>query len=704
VGALIRPAFYHRELLSLQAGGCSDKLWSTLPFSVAILSARTLDLPPAYAQAGAVVTHATATAQLLPTLMAGTVRLCLIDLTTEGVAASVPAILQAATSQDPPPFVALFGETSAPPLADGALPWEHYAIGPTQRALERALHAAMPYLALADRALRLQEQVTQLQGQLAEHAEINGERSSKMARLEKRVFDFFTLSQVGKALASIQGLTELSKVFLAMVREVYDSRNCALLLYDEVRQAFVVQDALGIEPEVAAQVSFSLREGLFWQLLNAGEPFPIVDSQGNYRFEQQIRRARLELLDSWLWVPLKLKNTLIGILTVGPKSTGQPYAGEERSYIAQLANQATVAFEFARMNIQKELTAKELAKKMENLSILYSVSKAMNFMNDLKRVLLLILEKAVDAVGAQKASLMLIDDESGELVVKVVKGVPADVETKINTGEMQCARIRLGEGIAGRVAATKKPILVDDIRNSEFSEPGRSYVENILCVPLTASDECIGVINITNKKSGEKFNQDDADILATLASQAAVTIHNARLYYLAITDGLTQLHIHRYFQQRLKEETARAKRFERPLALVMIDIDHFKHFNDTWGHPQGDLVLMSVARAVRNAVREVDIAARYGGEEFAVICPETTAEEAMILAERLRKRVEELVITGPSGPMKVTISLGVAALPAHASAPETLVQEADRALYKAKEAGRNRAVAATTSEAKRAAG
>jgi len=517
----------------------------------------------------------------------------------------------------------------------------------------------------------------------------------EIAKLEKQVFDFFTLSQLGKSLLAIQRIEELSYVFLSSVREASQSTNCALFLFDEKDQSFRCAKAIGLDPKSAGEIKFKKEEGLFWQILNSGEPFPIVDSFGNYRFQSIIKKWGLEKLDSQVWVPLIVKNILVGVLTLGKKTDGSIYEETELSFILQLGNQAAVAFESAILDEQKERASKELAKKMANLSILYSVSKALNFANDLKKILLFILDKARDAVDAQKASLMLLDKGTGELVVHVVRGVPPDVEEKINRGAMDCTRIKVGDGVAGRVAQTKEHILVNNVeKDKRFKKSNASHVDSILCMPLIANEEVIGVVNLTNKQHGGKFGQEDVDLLSTLANQAAITIYNARLYHLAITDGLTQLRIHRYFQQRLDEELIRAKQFSHPISLIMSDIDHFKSFNDTYGHQQGDIVLIETAKIFRLSVREVDIPARYGGEEFAIILPETDIKQAKEIAENLRKRIEAHEYPAKEGKLKVTISLGVSTYPAHAAEKELLIKAADQALYKAKESGRNRVVCA----------
>ena len=159
---------------------------------------------------------------------------------------------------------------------------------------------------------------------------------------------------------------------------------------------------------------------------------------------------------------------------------------------------------------------------------------------------------------------------------------------------------------------------------------------------------------------------------------------------MANTDGLTGLYNHRYLQGRLNQEIERAERYERPLSVVMADLDHFKNFNDTYGHPRGDRVLIAVAQTLRQVSRASDILARYGGEEFTLILPETTVQEAGLVAERARKHVMALKLEDQEdGEAPISISLGVATHTA-GSSKEDLIEAADAALYRAKREGRNR--------------
>ena len=165
---------------------------------------------------------------------------------------------------------------------------------------------------------------------------------------------------------------------------------------------------------------------------------------------------------------------------------------------------------------------------------------------------------------------------------------------------------------------------------------------------------------------------------------------NKRLELLSITDGLTKLHNHRYFQDELSKAFEESQRYERPLSLVMIDIDFFKKVNDTYGHAVGDDVLKAVARLYQESVRSTDLVARYGGEEFAVMMPETELMDAITFAEKIRSLIESTPIETQAGPLKATVSLGVASVPlTRVRTPKDLIIAADKALYRAKKAGRN---------------
>jgi len=218
-------------------------------------------------------------------------------------------------------------------------------------------------------------------------------------------------------------------------------------------------------------------------------------------------------------------------------------------------------------------------------------------------------------------------------------------------------------------------------------------IESLLVIPLVVQDNAIGTLVIASRNKNV-YHGGVRPILEVLSNQLAQSLASARMYRkleeLATIDGLTGLKNHRIFQMELDEKLKLAKRFDRPLSFLLIDVDHFKNVNDNHGHPAGDVVLKGVAGIIATNSREIDTAARYGGEEFAVVGPETDTVGAMRLAERIRKDVQDAKFTTDSGDLKVTVSVGVSTYPTHGEDKQAIIDQADQSLYRAKDGGRNR--------------
>jgi diguanylate cyclase (GGDEF)-like protein len=222
------------------------------------------------------------------------------------------------------------------------------------------------------------------------------------------------------------------------------------------------------------------------------------------------------------------------------------------------------------------------------------------------------------------------------------------------------------------------------------------------CVPMMALGRVVGVIHLRFAGSGDPG--ETVAVVARVAEQIAIALANTRLMKtlegLAMTDSLTGLHNARFFDSFLEQQLAAAERDATPLGVIMMDIDHFKRFNDTNGHPAGDEALRTFGRVVKAALRASDVVARYGGEEFIVALPNTGQEDTRVVAEKLRQAVEQMVIEiGPGRYARATISLGVVATDQHHLDQKGLVSMADAALYRAKEAGRNQVATTPTSQA-----
>ena len=243
----------------------------------------------------------------------------------------------------------------------------------------------------------------------------------------------------------------------------------------------------------------------------------------------------------------------------------------------------------------------------------------------------------------------------------------------------------------------KTPLLIKDSSSEKrfsfgnFSEEEKS----IVITPLNLFGAVAGFIRISSDKP-QRFKNDDLRVLEIIASICAVSMENIRLFEqveeLAVKDGLTQLYTHRAFEGRLQEEILRSARGKTPFSFLMIDIDHFKKYNDTYGHQAGDSVLKTVAGILKDNIREVDFAARYGGEEFAIILTGIGKQDAANLAEHLRVTLEAARFNFAGTSTGVTASFGVSQFPADATIESQLIRVADERLYRAKDGGRNMVV------------
>jgi diguanylate cyclase (GGDEF)-like protein len=377
-----------------------------------------------------------------------------------------------------------------------------------------------------------------------------------------------------------------------------------------------------------------------------------------------------------------------------------PLAGEGRALLALVnadldAGEADVVAGFARqagIALEARRLRAELARRDRHIAALADVGVAVSAALDSDELFRLVLDRASGLVDAELGSLMLLDETRGDLVIKATRGLHEKIVEQF--------RIRPGEGIAGGVAATGRALLVRDIeadaRVARRNRPrfrGRSFVS----LPLRSKDRTIGVLNLADRRDGRPFDETDLSLLSAVAAQAAVAIERSTFYersealrQISITDGLTGLLNRHYFEERLTEEIDRANRTRSHVSLLMVDIDGFKAFNDTHGHVSGDEALRLVSATVRGTVRTMDIVARYGGEEFAVILPETARAEAGAIAERIRREVEAIPHAVDGATVRLTISVGVAEYPADADSLRELILRADKALYRAKAAGKNR--------------
>jgi diguanylate cyclase (GGDEF)-like protein len=326
----------------------------------------------------------------------------------------------------------------------------------------------------------------------------------------------------------------------------------------------------------------------------------------------------------------------------------------------------------------------------KRLAILTDVVKTANSILEPSKVIELVMEKIRQLIPSEAWSLLMVDEERGELVFEAALGAKGS--------DVASYRLKLGEGVAGWVAETGKPAIVNNTtRDRRFTprlDTRTSFAtRSILCAPLVSRGRTIGVIEIINKRDGT-FTRADLQVMLTLVEPCAIALENAILFQrteqLTITDDLTKLFNSRYLNLYLGREIKRCKRHGIPLSIIFLDLDGFKGINDQYGHLAGSGTLTEVGLILADGVRESDILARYGGDEFVAVLPETPAAGALVIAERLRRSIEENQFLKEMGlAARISASFGIASYPDHALTPEALIQKADQAMYRVKEREKN---------------
>jgi diguanylate cyclase (GGDEF)-like protein len=482
------------------------------------------------------------------------------------------------------------------------------------------------------------------------------------------------LYEATRAIELSDSLDEVLDNILRRSEELIGFEHCALMLVDESTGELVVKRVRGYGDRVSQVLGLRLAtsRGLSGWAAENRESVRVGDVVDDPRYVAGLEEARSNMA-----VPLVVGSELAGVINVeSPRANA--FTAEHEKLLTVLGSQAALAIVAARAR-------ERLEQRLLHLNALYQISQLSSRHEDLDGVLGTMLEVAQTLIPLGQIAILLLDDRRETLCVRVSHGYADGVEGLV---------IPLGKGVTGRAAQTGETIIVNDLAAEIDYIPGVSGARSEIAVPLIVEGRVIGVLN-SEALDAHAYNQDQVRMLSVIAQQAAVVLRTAQLHAetwrLSITDPLTGVFNRREYVRRLEDHLLRAKRYGESLAVVFLDLDHFKSVNDRYGHDAGDLALQRVADALRGAMRESDTVGRIGGEEFAVLLDRADVSVATTAAERLRVGIEatNLHLDGQSFE-HVTVSGGIAVYPDDGLDAKTLLRRADAALYAAKSGGRNR--------------
>ena len=496
-----------------------------------------------------------------------------------------------------------------------------------------------------------------------------------------------TAAQAKWLLASVQQVEGAVGAVLDVAELAIHSHTCAAFLLDADDRMLRLHDCRSLSENVQ-RAPVPAGEGILGGVVRRGVAVRMASATGLRGVGWYQGHVGVK---SVLAVPLQERSGQLRGVLLADRLEAEAFTDADEQLLAILAREVLRALEVERV-------LGEVRRGRDEKTRFFRAIEELNRAVDPGAVFAAVLENAQSLASLDFAALTLVQEEGDARVHRVAKVVGGSAGARTLEGRvfpdnngLVANVVRYGAPLPGRALPNmEQKVVFDDA--TELRGLGALRI-----LPLVAADRILGTL-VAGTRARGALGEDVIRMLEVLAIQAAQAVLRAQLFEqterLATTDGLTSLANRRTFQIRAGQTLAQARRYARACAVLMTDIDHFKTVNDTYGHPAGDVVLKGVAQMLKEQARDTDVVARYGGEEFAVVMPETDLRGAQVIAERLREAVAARLFHTELGPVRVTLSIGLAASPEDGTEMDALVQLADQCLYQAKRAGRNRVVTA----------
>ena len=520
-------------------------------------------------------------------------------------------------------------------------------------------------------------------------------QNARLLRAEqRRSREAATLAKLSRSLAETMDLEEMFRVFEQQVRANISAADAgALLIYDPQSEILAPRASFCYDPEVIRMLALHPGESIAGKTFQTNQPILLSGADLVKQARRTLRPDNLALLtaaipwnsatESLICAPVRAGGETIGAAVLENIVSPEGFVQDDLDLLVAMTDRIALALRNAQLFAREQRRAKQLA-------LVNELGHRVTSILDMDELALTLVRLIRDKFGYRYVHLFMNDPSRRETLLRAGIGSP---ETKLVPGVFA---LKFDEGIVGWTAAHGKTIWANDVMKEPhfMYHPAVSETRAEIAVPLQAGSRIVGALDIQSEQINA-FDSTDVATLETLAGQIAVALDNARLYgemqEQARHDSLTQVYNHGYFLERLNEEIERAQRESKSLSLIMLDVDHFKVYNDTYGHVMGDRVLSIIAQAIRAHVHATDLVGRWGGEEFCIALLDTDGPGASYIASRIRRTLAETRIERSDGAQipPPTISQGIATFPEHGRDGAVLIDLADAALYRAKKLGRD---------------
>lgn len=496
--------------------------------------------------------------------------------------------------------------------------------------------------------------------------------ASIFSKISKKSKQLEVIHKIGQVAIQSFDLRKFIKEIVDFVQEIFGYYQISVFSYEEIAREIELLYYVGAPMQkLSIGEKLPVEKGVIGFVARSGKPYLCNDVIKENKYHDVLPNTKSEMA-----LPIKYGMKVLGVVNIESSNLNE-FDKSDMEIFRKITNQIAYTIVNAELFRQKS-SAHNLLLNLNNLG------REINSTFDMQKILSTVIQKLPHFVHCRLCSIFFYQPHESKLTLMAHNLPHISDSISIDTSE---------NVLMNRVIKLRRSIYVKDIENElNIENKPKYHTKSFLNILIRHQERIIGVLNLTDKLDDSYFSSQEFYLINSFCEHLANAIVNSEKYQkileLSITDGLTGLYVHRFFQEALSKEISRARRQNNPLSLIMMDIDDFKAFNDTYGHQLGDIVLREISNLIRKEVRKYDIPTRYGGEEFGIILPNTSLFQASMIAERLRKKIAEHVVTYSTKRLNATVSLGVCEYSAGMD-KDDLIKHADLSLMAAKRKGKN---------------